>query len=91
MYYNVNIMTDCMNLGTHIVTTSFKPASLNLKKASSFTDCVHPRKLQKDPQEHISCSSHNQSMMLIGFDLLSNQKILPMPILISIGPTAKFV
>ncbi len=27
-------MTDCMNLGTHIVTSSFKPASLNPKTAS---------------------------------------------------------
>ncbi len=28
------ILTDCMNLGTHVVTSSFKPASLNPKTAS---------------------------------------------------------
>ncbi len=27
-------LTDCMNLGTHVVTSSFKPASLNPKTAS---------------------------------------------------------
>ncbi len=30
----VNQETDCMNLGTHVVTSSFKPASLNPKTAS---------------------------------------------------------
>ncbi len=29
-----NSKTDCMNLGTHVVTCSFKPASLNPKTAS---------------------------------------------------------
>ena len=59
-----NNMTDCMNLGTHIVTSSFKPASLNLKTAwstmffwvwatlVSLSVCIPES--YKDPQESIS-------------------------------------
>ncbi len=33
-HLDFTLLTDCVSLGTHIVTSSFKPASLNPKTAS---------------------------------------------------------